>query len=115
MRRRNQPAPPHVLFGALIDPDRDPARRWLRLLDDERRPEVVAAAEPHLVVWSSPWDRRPDARSRFELPWYRSGHSTDLRWALLVEEPLHDPSLLGHLRHRVNRLVNADLRYSLGY
>jgi hypothetical protein len=40
-RRRNQPAPPHAVFEALADPDRDPARPWLTLLDDELRPQVV--------------------------------------------------------------------------
>ena len=38
----------------------------------------------------------------------------DLRWTLLVEEPLPDPSLLGHLRKRLNELINANLRYTFG-
>jgi hypothetical protein len=62
-RRRNQPAPPHVVFEALCEPDRDPARPWLRLLDDEPEP---------------------------------------------------DASLLGHMRYRLNQLINADLRYTFG-
>jgi hypothetical protein len=33
-RKRNQPAPPHVVFEALTQPDRDPQRPWLMLLDD---------------------------------------------------------------------------------
>jgi hypothetical protein len=84
-RRRNQPAPPQVLYEALTQPDRGPARPWLPLLDDERRPDLVEADEPNLVVWSSLWNGRPDARIRFELPRDRSGHGTDLRWVLLVE------------------------------
>jgi len=103
-----------VVFEALCDPDRDPTRPWLRLLEDERRPEVVEASVPDLVVWSSLWDRRPDARIRFELPRDRGGYGTDLRWVLLVEEPPPDPSLLGHLRKRINELINADLRYTFG-
>ncbi|RBY75685.1 hypothetical protein DQ239_16600 [Blastococcus sp. TF02-09] len=113
-RRRNQPAPPHVLFEALTAPDRDPARPWLRLLDDERCPRVIEAVAPDLVVWSSLWNRRPEAQIRFELPGDRSGYGTDLRWVLLVDEPQPDASLLGHLRRRINELINADLRYSLG-
>lgn len=43
------------------------------------------------------------------------GHGgSDLRWTLLVEEPLPDASRLGHLRKRINQLINADLRYSYG-
>jgi hypothetical protein len=67
-RRRNQPAPPHAVFAALTDPDRDPTRPWLRLLADEQRPVVLEVEEPVLVVWSSLWPHRPDARIRFELP-----------------------------------------------
>jgi hypothetical protein len=33
---------------------------------------------------------------------------------LLVAEPLPDASLAGHLRKRLNQLVNAELRYSFG-
>lgn len=113
-RRRNQPAPPHVLYEALCTPNRDPARPWLLLLDDEQPPEVLEASEPDLVVWSSLWVRRPDARIRFELPVDRSGYGTDLRWVLLVEEPLPDASLVGHLRRRINELINANLRYTFG-
>jgi hypothetical protein len=113
-RRRDQPAPPHVVYEALTEPNRDPARPWLLLLDDERRPDVVETVEPDLVVWSSLWDRRPDARIRFELTRDREGHGTDLRWVLLVEEPSPDASLLGHMRRRINELVNANLRYTFG-
>ena len=49
-RRRNQPSPPHVLFEALTEPDRDPARPWLLLLPDEQRPATVTASPPHLLV-----------------------------------------------------------------
>ncbi len=113
-RRRNQPAPPHVVFEALTDPDRDRARRWLVLLPDEQRPVVLEAEEPHAVTWSSLWPRRPDVRIRFSLPPEEGGSGTDLEWVLLVDEPVPDASLLGHLRYRLNHLVNADLRYSFG-
>jgi hypothetical protein len=33
---------------------------------------------------------------------------------LLVDEPVPDASLLGHLRRRINELINADLRYTFG-
>src|ERR1700742_1733262 len=109
-RKRNQPAPPHVMFEALTQPDRDPARPWLELLDDEQRPRVVEASKPGLVVWSSLWIKRPDAIVRFDLPPDRSGYGTDLRWTLLVDEPMPDAPLVGHMRKRLNQLINANLR-----
>jgi hypothetical protein len=85
-RKRNQPAPPHAVFEALIEPNRDPARPWLLLLDDEHRPQTMQADKPQLVVWTSIWNKRPDALTRFDL---RSDNAagTDLRWTLLLAEP----------------------------
>ena len=113
-RRRNQPAPPWAVHDALVDPHRDPLREWLKLVADEQPPKVVEAVRPGLVVWSSLWPQRPDALIRFELPPGPSGQGTDLTWTLLVEEPEPPPALLGHLRKRINELINAELRYSFG-
>ncbi|TYC05186.1 hypothetical protein FXF53_05850 [Micromonospora sp. WP24] len=113
-RTRNQPPPPAVVFEALTEPDRDPLRQWLRLLDDEEPLRILHADRPHLVVWSSLWPRRPDAQVRFELE-PDGGEGTRLRWTLLVAEPVPDPSLLGHLRRRLNELINANLRYTFGH
>jgi hypothetical protein len=111
--RRNQPAPPHAVYEKLADPGHDPARPWLLLLDDERPPEVLDSRAPDLLVWSSLWDKRPDARIRFDLtPDSRGG--SRLQWTLLVTEPMPDPALLGHLRKRLNELINANLRYTFG-
>lgn len=110
---RNQPAPPHVIFEALTEPNRDPARPWLLLLDDEQRPQTTHARWPTLVVWSSIWTKRPDAVVRFDLPSDGSG-GTQLRWTLLLAEPLPEPSLLGHLRKRLNQLINGNLRRTFG-
>jgi hypothetical protein len=112
-RQRSQPAPPHVVFEVLADPDRNPARPWLLLLDDERSPRLIDAEKPNVIVWSSLWEKRPDAQVRFDLaPDGAAG--TRLRWTLLVAEPLPDPSLLGHMRKRLNELINANLRYTFG-
>lgn len=113
-RRKSQPAPARVVFEALVDPDRDPTRPWLELLDDEVRPQVLQAEQPHLVVWSSLWRGRPDARVRFDLLADAGGQGTDLRWTLLVDDPEPDAPLLAHLCKRLNQLVNANLRYSFG-
>lgn len=111
-RTKSQPAPKWVLFEALSRPHRYPSRPWLKLLEDEVEPDVVEAVEPHLVIWSSLWTRRRDARVRFDLA--RDGSGCTLRWTLLVEEPEPEAALLGHLRTRLNQLVSANLRYSLG-
>ena len=90
------------------------ARPWLELLDDEQRPRLVEASEPGLVVWSSLWIKRPDAIVLFDLPSDSSGDGTDLRWTLLVDEPMPDASLVGHMRKRLNQLINANLRFTFG-
>jgi hypothetical protein len=98
----------------LTRPNRDPARQWLKLLIDEGAPSVVDAQEPHALVWSSLWPVRRDALVRFDLPQDNSGQGTDLVCSLLVEEPEPELPLLGHLRKRLNVIINADLRYSFG-
>jgi hypothetical protein len=111
-RARTQPPPPHVVFEALISPNRDPQRQWLLLLGDEQPPRVLRTVPPRLVVWSSLWPSRPDAEVHFDLE--PAGAETRLRWTLLVNEPLPDDSKLGHLRKRLNELINGGLRGSFG-
>jgi hypothetical protein len=112
-RTRTQPPPPSVVFEALTHPNRDAARPWLALLADERTPQILREEPPRLVVWSSVWERRPDAQVTFELA--SDGHGgTQLQWTLHVAEPLPDPALLGHMRKRLNELINANLRYTFG-
>ena len=52
-RKRNQPAPPAVVFEALTEPERPGGRPWLLLLQDEIPPQVIDSDQPALVVWSS--------------------------------------------------------------
>jgi hypothetical protein len=112
-RRRDLPPPPWVVFEALTQPHRDPTRPWLILLDDEAEPTVVAASEPELVIWSTLWPHRPTIQIRFEME-PDSGTGTKLRWRLLAEQPIDDESAIGHMRKRINELINANLRYSFG-
>jgi hypothetical protein len=100
------------VFESLTQPTRPEGRPWLELLPDEHPPEILQAAEPTLVVWGSIWDRRPDARVRFDLAAGSDG--TNLTWTLLVEEPNPGPALTGHLHTRLDQLINAGLRYSFG-
>ncbi|HEX4864433.1 MAG TPA: hypothetical protein VFV02_10185, partial [Acidimicrobiales bacterium] len=92
----------------------DPQRPWLVLLDDEVAPRIMEKSEPDSVVWSSIWKRRPDAVIRFDLARDGGGYGTELRWTLEVEEPVPDEALLGHMRKRINELINANLRYTFG-
>jgi hypothetical protein len=51
---------------------------------------------------------------RFDLPSDASGFGTDLCWTLLVDEPMPDDALLGHMRKRLNEVINRDMRLSFG-
>jgi hypothetical protein len=102
-----------VVFEALSNPDCDPSRPSLDLLDDEQRPNVLRSDAPTSLVWSSLWIKRPDATITFDLP-PDSGSGTDLRWTLHVEEPVPTDALVGHMRKRLNQLLNANLRFTFG-
>lgn len=110
-RRRSQPPPPRFVHEALIDPDRDPSRPWLHLLGNEQRPIVLESEAPHLVVWSSLWPWRPDAQIRFDLT---GVGGTTLEWTLYVDEPAPDRETIVRMRKRINRLINANLRFTFG-
>lgn len=102
-----------MLHEALSDPGRAAGRPWLRLIDEEQAPRVLQSSAPHRLVWSSLWPQRPDARIVFDLV-TDGGSGTLLSWTLLVDEPMPGGALLGHLRKRLNQLINADLRHSFG-
>jgi hypothetical protein len=109
---RAQPAPARVVWSSLVAP-RDPAARpWLALLEGEVEPRVVESAEPSLVVWSSLWPERPEDTIRFDIE--PDGQGCRLRWTLLSPGPAPDSSKLGHLRYRLNVLINERLRLSYG-
>ena len=111
-RERRLPAPPHVVRRSLAEPHQPGARPWLRLLHDEVEPHVLRAEPPGLVVWSSLWPDRPDAVLTLDVR--PAGTETSLRWTLTTTADPPDESLTGHLRHRVNELLWADLRLSYG-
>jgi hypothetical protein len=111
-RAKSQPAPDWVVYESLTQPTRPGGRPWLELLHDEHVPEILESEAHTRVVWGSIWDRRPDARVRFDLEGGDGG--TRLRWTLLVDGPDPGPALTGHLCKRLNQLVNAELRYSFG-
>lgn len=96
----------------MVNPRRPNARPWLNLLPDEVDPQILQADAPDLVVWSSLWPSRPNDQVRFELRLVRN--DTALTFRLLTPDDPPDASKLGHLRHRLNHLLFADLRYSYG-
>jgi hypothetical protein len=112
-RRRTQPPPPRIVYEALTNPDRDSARLWLILHNDELPPAIAEAVEPNLVVWTSIWPWRPDARIRFDITGPTHG-GTILSWTLIVDEPVPDEETTVRMRKRVNELVNANLRFTFG-
>lgn len=112
-RRKSQPAPPHVVFEALTQPDRDPARPWMRLEGDEVRPTVIHAQPPHELVWSSLWPAHPEALVHLQLAQRTDDSGTDLTWTLLLPHDTVDAvgaEEIRALRRRLNRLINGHLR-----
>lgn len=102
------------MFDSLCDPLQGLDRPWLLLLPDEVGPRVLEQVHPTLVVWSTLWPSRPSDRIRFDLGRHSGGSL--LRWTLLcpIRHPAPDASKLGHLRKRLNTLINEGLRLSYG-
>lgn len=75
-------------------------------------PRILEAVEPGLVVWSSLWPARAEDRIRFDIRSADAGCS--LRWTLLTPDEPPQSQVLNHLRHRLNFLINAQLRFSFG-
>jgi uncharacterized protein YndB with AHSA1/START domain len=111
-RERTQPAPPHIVWDSLTRPRQPSARPWLDLLDDEVEPRVLESERPHRVVWSSLWPDRPEDRITFDIR--PDGDGCALRWTLTTTDRAPDQSKLGHLRFRMNFLLNEKLRTSYG-
>jgi hypothetical protein len=108
-RSKAQAPPAWAMYEALSDPIADQARReWLDLRDGELPPRVLQAVFPSLIVWASLWPDRPDDQIRFDIEDQR------LTWTLLGSASDDDEERLDQLRHRLNVLINADLRYSFG-
>ncbi len=86
----------------------------MELLDDEVEPQVIEAERPNLVVWSSLWPDRPQDRIRFDLRLAGDGYGCALRWTLTTTDVAPSDSKRGHMRHRLNLLINERLRLSYG-
>jgi hypothetical protein len=66
------------------------------------------------VVWSSLWPDRPLEHIRFDLRLADDGYGCALRWTLITADAAPTGSKLGHMRYRLNLLVNERLRWSYG-
>lgn len=62
------------------------------------------------MVWSSLWADRPNDQIRFELE--PSGEGCSLCWTLLSPDDPPDQERVAQLRHRLNFLINGELRQS---
>jgi len=108
--KKPQAPPPNVIFEALTQPHRDPTREWLRLETGEIEPTVLDAREFESVVWSTLWPNYPSATIAFEMTSDKANSGSVLTWTLEVEPPAPDPEAIRLLRHRINELVNRDMR-----
>jgi hypothetical protein len=112
-RKKTQGPPPRVVFEALTQPHREPTREWLLLAPDEVEPRVIDAHEPDRVVWSTLWPAYPAAEVEFEIAPEERGSGTVLTWILSSELPAPDDETVTRLRHRLNEIINRDLRLIL--
>jgi len=85
-----------VVWGSLVQPEREASRPWLSLAPDEVAPRILYAEEPHRVVWSSLWPSRPNDEVHFDLA--AIGGETSLKFTLLTPDEPPDQSTTGHLR-----------------
>ena len=103
-RAKSQAPPAWVVWEALSNRDEE----WLSLAEDEVRPTVVEADRPRTLVWSSLWQTRPKDLIRFELSDHGAGCL--LRWRLLTPDSPPTDDDVRRLRHRLNYLINGELR-----
>lgn len=76
-------------------------------------PTILDGSRPRTLVWTSLWTRHPELVLRFDCAPDQGG--TRLRVCLdAPDEAELSDATVGHLRHRVNRLLFADLRATYG-
>ena len=111
-RRRPLPAPPPVVWADLVQPRAEGVRPWLRLLPDEVPPRVLSRYEPRRVTWSSLWTRHPDLVIRLDCE--PDGGGTRLHVVVEAPDDAAEGAWIGHVRHRINKLLFGELRATYG-
>lgn len=109
-RRRQQPAPPHVVIASLASPSLTNVRAWLTLAGDEADPRTSTAERT--VTWVRFWPSFPDVSVQFQVDDSDDGGS-QVRWTLVGIDDL-DEGVVATLAKRVDYLVNDRLRKSFG-
>lgn len=107
-RRKGQAPPPSIVWESLRGPFPLDSGDWLHLGPGETAPVVLDQSEPRLVVWSSIWEDEPELRIEFSIEPDRGGSL--VLWRLLGPEGQLNPEDLGRRRHRLNQLINGQLR-----
>lgn len=109
---RSQAPPPPIVYAELLRPGGTPPRVWLQLREDEAPPVVTVIREGTELRWSSLWILHPDVVIDFAVA--RHGAGTLLTWTLRTSGPEPSAATVGHLRRRIQELINRDLRFSFG-
>jgi hypothetical protein len=81
---------------------------WLSVGAGEAAPSILASVEPGRVVWSSIWTDEPDLRIEFDIEPDRGG--SVVTWRLLGRPGQLDTEDVRRRRHRLNQLINGQLR-----
>ena len=108
-RRKTHAPPPSIVWEALNDPSRSTRSwSWFVPLDGEIVPTVISSSKPHSVVWGSIWQDRLELRIQFELE--PDGPGSFVTWRLFGRSNEFDAEDLSRRRHRLNYLINGQLR-----
>ena len=113
MRESAQSPAPDFVWETLVDPHGRKDRDWLALVEDDTEPQVIESDRPHLVVWSSLWADRPRDQIRFVIT--GDGRlGSRLKWLIETEDKPPNVAAITRMRHRINYLINCEMRYSFG-
>lgn len=109
-RRRAQDPPAWVVFEALVDPlDPNARRHWFDVRPGEVAPRILEQRRPDRVVWSSVWADHPDLVVEFDIEDGRRAGCV-VTWRLLGRDGQLGEEDIRQRRHRLNQLVNGQLR-----